>query len=171
MKFGDRCTCDPFSFCATDRDDDEPDDAIESDIVTNGIVMFDYATKWIDVFPKASKSTEHTIEAFTEWCGPKETVKELYTDNAPSLAKAARAKEMVDCQLLPQGTQQTTEQLNEKFEKSRTVAVPCYSNLDWTPLNGATKRPRRGASGEICAQMKRIARTPTRGGTACRSTA
>ena len=52
--------------------------------------MPDRATQWIAVYPKATKTAEHTIEAYQHFAEKKDTIASFYCDNAPELAKAAR---------------------------------------------------------------------------------
>ena len=64
-------------------DDEEEDVGILVDKAA--VVMLDRATQWIDVYPKASKTTEHTKEALQHHAGPKDTISSFYCDNAPEL--------------------------------------------------------------------------------------
>ena len=57
---------------------------------TTALVMYDVGTQLVDVFPKATKSEDHTIEAFQEWCGKDERMEEFYSDNATEFKAAAR---------------------------------------------------------------------------------
>ncbi len=50
-------------------DGGEEDDGIPIDTVV--VVLLDRGTGWIDVYPEGSKSTEHTVEAFQHFAGPK----------------------------------------------------------------------------------------------------
>ncbi len=52
------------------NDDGEEDDGIPVDTVA--VVLLDRGTGWIALYPKASKSTEHTVEAFQHFAGAKE---------------------------------------------------------------------------------------------------
>ena len=51
------------------NDDGEGDDDIPADTVA--VVLLDRGTGWLDVYPRASKSTEHTVEAFQHLAGQK----------------------------------------------------------------------------------------------------
>ena len=70
------------------NDDGEEDDGIPTD--TNAVVLLDRGTGWIDVYPKGSKSTEHTVEAFQPSAGAKDNVTSCYCDGALELKAAAR---------------------------------------------------------------------------------
>ncbi len=70
------------------NDDGEEDDGIPIDTVA--VVLLDRGTRWIDVYPKGSKSTEHTVEAFQHFAGARDKVTGFYNDNAPELKAAAR---------------------------------------------------------------------------------
>ena len=70
------------------HDDGEGDDDIPRDTVV--VVLLDRGTGWIDVYPKSSKSTEHTVEAFQHFAGAQNKVTSFYCDNAPELKAAAR---------------------------------------------------------------------------------
>ena len=62
--FGDHCAgVNLIKRGAADDDDGLPRD-------TSALVMLDKATGWIAVYPKASKSTLHTIEAMQHFAGP-----------------------------------------------------------------------------------------------------
>ena len=69
-------------------DGEEDDDTVPHDTVA--VVLLDRGTGWLDVYPKASKSTEHTIEAFQHFAGANDKVTNFYCDNAPELKAAAR---------------------------------------------------------------------------------
>ena len=64
-KFGAYVTADHL----IKNDDGEGDDDIPHDTVA--VVLLDRGTGWLDVYPKASKSTEHTIEALRHLVGLK----------------------------------------------------------------------------------------------------
>ncbi len=57
---------------------------------TAALVMLDRATQWIAVYPQATKTAEHTIEAYQHFAGKKDTMACFYGDSAPELAAAAR---------------------------------------------------------------------------------
>ena len=65
VKFGAQATADHL----IKHDDGEEDDGIPTDTVV--VVLLDRGTGWIDVYPEGSKSTEHTVEAFQHFAGPK----------------------------------------------------------------------------------------------------
>ena len=88
--FGDKCTCDPFSFNAVGEEDLSTTFVGDHSTITNGTAMYDVGTDFREVYLKTSKSEEHKVEAFNEWCGAHETIKEFYCDNAPELKAAAR---------------------------------------------------------------------------------
>ncbi len=52
--------------------------------------MYDRAAGWLDCFPKASKSTAHTVEAFLEWSRVGDRIKNFHCENAQELLAAAR---------------------------------------------------------------------------------
>ena len=54
------------------NDDGEGDDDIPHDTVA--VVLLDRGTGWLDVYPKAPRSTEHTIEAFQHFAGATDNV-------------------------------------------------------------------------------------------------
>ena len=56
----------------TKNDDGEEDDGIPVDTVA--VVLLDRGTGWIALYPKASKSTEHTVEAFQHLDGAKDNI-------------------------------------------------------------------------------------------------
>ena len=83
--FGDQCTGDHlFSKAAVDNADPF------FPLASTAVVMHDRATKWLDCYPKATKSHKHTVEAFHEWSGNKCRVKSFYCDNSHELLGAAR---------------------------------------------------------------------------------
>ena len=53
------------------------------------VVIYDRATKWLAAYPKATKTTYHTIEAFHHFAGPTDKIVSFYSDNAPELVAAA----------------------------------------------------------------------------------
>ncbi len=57
---------------------------------TVAVVLYDRGTKWLAVYPKTTKTTEHTIEAMQHFCGPKDRIARFYCDNAPELVSSAR---------------------------------------------------------------------------------
>ena len=83
-RFGDQVAADQLI-----KNDGEKEEAgIPDDTVA--LVMLDRSTQWIAVYPKATKTAEHTMEAFQHIAGKKDTTASFYSDNAPELAKAAR---------------------------------------------------------------------------------
>ncbi|MCP3883502.1 MAG: hypothetical protein GY701_34620, partial [Sulfitobacter sp.] len=83
--FGDQCTGDHlFSKAAVENADPF------FPLASTAVVMHDRATKWLDCFPKATKSHNHTVEAFHEWSGNKRRIKSFYCDNSHELLGAAR---------------------------------------------------------------------------------
>ena len=74
VKFGAPATADhPIK-----NDDGEEDDGVSTD--TAAVVLLDRGTGWIDVYPKGSKTTEHTVEAFQHFAGAKDKVTSFYCD-------------------------------------------------------------------------------------------
>jgi len=88
LKFGQQCTGDHIISRKTAEDPSLPAD--EYDGVRTAVAMYDRATGWYGCYPKASKSAEHTLEAFRHWQGPSEKILSFYADNAPELRQAAR---------------------------------------------------------------------------------
>ena len=56
----------------------------------DAVVMFDRATEYGDMFPKATKSAADTLEAFREWTSGDDVIKSFRADNAPELRAAAK---------------------------------------------------------------------------------
>ena len=56
------------------------------------VFLLDRATAWIAVYPKASITAEHTIEALKHRVGPTDKIASFYCDNALELVAAARAR-------------------------------------------------------------------------------
>ena len=53
---------------AVDTDDEEED--VNFPVNTVAVVLYDRATRWIAVYPKAAKSTVFTIEGYATFCWP-----------------------------------------------------------------------------------------------------
>ena len=85
-KFGDQDTGDHFIKGGVVVDDEDP--FFPTDTVA--VVLYDRATRWLAVYPKATKTTYHTMEAFQHFAGPRHKIKSFYCDNAPELISAAR---------------------------------------------------------------------------------
>ena len=85
-KFGDQVTGDHFIKGGVVVDDEDP--FFPTDTVA--VVLYDRATKWLAVYPKTTKTTYHTMEAFQRFGGPRDKIKSFYCDNAPELISAAR---------------------------------------------------------------------------------
>ena len=60
-------------------------------IDTVAVVLFDRGTKWLSVYPKATKSAFHTIEAMQHFARATDNIANFYCDNAPELITSARA--------------------------------------------------------------------------------
>ena len=74
-EFGDRATADTIVLRnAKDR-------GIHCE--TNAIVLFDFATGWLDCVPVKSRNTDEAVRAINIFRGPEARVKQLYTDKAP----------------------------------------------------------------------------------------
>jgi len=84
-KFGQQVTADHF-VCKDGSG--EGDDYFPK--ANFAVVVFDRATDWTEVYPKATKSYEDTREALQHFAGTASRVKSLYADNAPELRKAAK---------------------------------------------------------------------------------
>ena len=83
--FGDQCTCDHL----ISRNDGgelinvEDEALMEWGGASNGLVMYDRATGYKELYPQAKRDTESCVEAFNDWCSPTEKIESLYADNAP----------------------------------------------------------------------------------------
>ena len=53
------------------------------------LIVQDAATKWIDCYPSANKTTAETMKALQNFVGPSDVVKRLYSDNSGELEAAA----------------------------------------------------------------------------------
>ena len=82
VNFSDHCTGDHLMRRDTADDDGIPVDA--------AAVMLAKATGWFAVYPKASKSMPHTIEAMQHFAGAKYKSEKFDCDNAPELVAGAR---------------------------------------------------------------------------------
>ena len=58
---------------------------------TVAVVLLDRGTKWLSVYPKATKSAFHTIEAMQHFAGATDKIANFYYDYAPELITSARA--------------------------------------------------------------------------------
>jgi hypothetical protein len=86
VKFGEQVTGDHFiknASSAIEEDANFPTDTV-------AVVLYDRGTKWLAVYPKTTKTTEHTVEAMQHFCGPKDRTASFYSDNAPELVSSAR---------------------------------------------------------------------------------
>ncbi|MCP3878846.1 MAG: hypothetical protein GY701_10710 [Sulfitobacter sp.] len=84
-QFGEQCTGDHlFSKEAVENTDPWFPNA------STAVVMHDRATQWLDCFPKATKSHADTVEAFHEFAGTRDKIKQFYCDNSHELLAAAR---------------------------------------------------------------------------------
>ncbi len=72
VKFGDQVTADNL----IRNDDGVGDSGIRVDTVA--VVLLDRGTKWIDVFPTASETTDHTTDAFQHFAGPKDKIARFF---------------------------------------------------------------------------------------------
>ena len=87
--FGDQVTGDHFIKKGGGDFDEADDPNFLADSVA--VVLFDRATRWLAVYPKSTKTTYHTIEAFQHFAGAKDKIRSFHCDNAPELLSAARA--------------------------------------------------------------------------------
>ena len=79
-EFGDRATADTIVLrSAKDR-------GIHGE--TNAIVLFDFATGWLDCIPVKSRNTDEAVRAINAFRGPEVRIKQLYTDKAPEFGLA-----------------------------------------------------------------------------------
>ena len=78
--FGELVTGDHFIRHAS-LSDDEEDPSFPIDTVA--VVLYDRGAKWLAVYPTATKTAYHTIEALQHFCGPKDRIASFYCDNAP----------------------------------------------------------------------------------------
>lgn len=62
-----------------------------SDVANSAIVIFDRAIKWLDCFPKATRSEAHIVKAMQELTNPCGKIKQFYCDNGGELEAASRA--------------------------------------------------------------------------------
>jgi hypothetical protein len=60
-------------------------------IDTVAVVLYDRGTKWLAVYPNATKTAYHTVEAMQHFCGPKDHIASFYCESAPELVTSARA--------------------------------------------------------------------------------
>jgi hypothetical protein len=79
-EFGDYITIDHMINVAK-RNDEKSED------LNDGLVCLDRATRWIEVYPTTNKSARETISALNDFTGGN-TIKHLYSDNAPELVAA-----------------------------------------------------------------------------------
>ena len=71
-------------------DDDADFDIVFTKRARDAVVMYDRGCDYGDMFAKAAKSEEDTLEAFREWTKPDDVIKSFYADNAPERKAAAR---------------------------------------------------------------------------------
>ena len=55
---------------------------------TNAIVLFDFATGWLDCIPVKSRNTDEAVRAINIFRGPEARIKQLYADKAPEFGLA-----------------------------------------------------------------------------------
>ena len=84
--FGAQCTGDHL---IRQRGLESEDDA-SYEGANSALVLYDRGTDWLDCYPSATRSIEHTVEAFKQWAGSKEKIQAFYCDNAHELIGAAR---------------------------------------------------------------------------------
>ena len=79
-EFGDRVTADTIVLRnAKDR-------GIHGE--NNAIVLFDFATGWLDYIPVKSRNTDEAVRAINAFRGPEARIKQSYTDKAPEFGLA-----------------------------------------------------------------------------------
>ncbi len=69
--------------------DKEEDPSFPIDTVA--VILYDRGTKWLAVYPKATNTAYHTVDAMRHFCGPEDRIASFYCDNAPELVTSARA--------------------------------------------------------------------------------
>ena len=81
-----------FGFLTADHfvTKDDFDQSIDGDKA--GIVIKCRGSKWIDIYPTKGKSSVEAEAAFADFEGPWKTVQYFYSDDAPELLSAARAR-------------------------------------------------------------------------------
>ena len=79
--FGERITADHL-ICG-----DEPSRGVDDEKVA--LVLLDRATRWVEVYPAARKSTQETMQALRNFGDGDGSLENLYSDNAPELLEAA----------------------------------------------------------------------------------
>ena len=100
------------------------------------VVFKDRGTKWIDCFPKGTKSTEHTVEAVLEFLG-KNKVASFYSDSSPELRAAARSVGIAHATATPgrpdvNGVAEAA--VRKVAEGTRTVLEHAGFDPRWWPL-------------------------------------
>ena len=85
-KLGARCTGDHLT---RQRGLGSEGDAFYDD-ANSALMIYDRGADWLGCYPSATRSIEHTVEAFKQWAGPKENMQAFYSDNAHELVGAAR---------------------------------------------------------------------------------
>ena len=70
----------------------ESDDDASYEGANSALVPYDRGTDWLDCYPSATRSTEHTVEAFKQWAGSKEKIQAFYCDHAHEIIGAARKR-------------------------------------------------------------------------------
>ena len=65
------------------------------------LLMLDRATDYVDVFPLKAKTADECHRCFLEFAGPHDYIKELFTDNAPELVKAAETAQWINSTSTP----------------------------------------------------------------------
>ncbi len=56
------------------------------DDANSALMLYDRGTDWLDCYPSATRSIEHTVQ----WAGPKYKIQGFHCDNAQELVGAAR---------------------------------------------------------------------------------
>ena len=100
--------------------------------------MLDRGTQWIDIYPTTSNTSEHTIDAFQHFVGPKEkSPASIMKTHQNWLRPLARAHG--DFQQLPPGSHKLMVWPIGPFEPYRRVVVVELLNLGST-ISGGPER-------------------------------
>ena len=92
-QFGDQCTAEKLIMVDEDGEgmNDEP----------CALLMLDRGTDYVDVFTLKAKTADECHRCFLEFAGPHDYIKELFTDNAPELIKAAETAQWINSTSTP----------------------------------------------------------------------
>jgi hypothetical protein len=109
-------------------------------IDTVAVALYDRGARWLAVYPEATKTAYHTVEAMQHFCGSKDRIASFYCDNAPELLTSARA-----CKWRLATATTGLPQTNSVAERSvRTVKEGGGCGVVHSGLNAATFWPEAG---------------------------